>query len=264
MAKFTMPAASILEYAGEMAPLGWLLCNGKAVSRSKYKDLFSVLGTRFGKGNGRTTFNVPDKRWFFTRGFGGLVGGSFGTAGVSTANNNISLVDHNFNRSGIPVRFTTTTTLPTGLSLSTTYWTIYQDEVTLQFATTEANALAGTALTISSTGTGTHTVTQYADPDFASRTAMVTGGAVSDRIGSVQRSAFASHTHTVTDPTHVHSVQGYAASGAATGLVYDPVAELVATAVQNTAAASTGVTNQNTGGNETRPDNIYMNYIIKY
>ena len=49
----------------------WLLCNGQAVSRATYADLFAIIGTNFGKGNGVTTFNVPDYRGKFLRGLGG-------------------------------------------------------------------------------------------------------------------------------------------------------------------------------------------------
>lgn len=47
-------------WPGSTAPEGWLLCNGQAVSRTTYANLFSVLGTAYGQGNGSTTFNVPD------------------------------------------------------------------------------------------------------------------------------------------------------------------------------------------------------------
>lgn len=49
----------------------WLLCNGQAVSRTVYADLFTLIGTNFGEGNGVTTFNVPDYRGKFLRGLGG-------------------------------------------------------------------------------------------------------------------------------------------------------------------------------------------------
>lgn len=49
----------------------WLLCNGQAVSRTTYSELFAVIGTQFGSGNGTTTFNVPDYRGKFLRGLGG-------------------------------------------------------------------------------------------------------------------------------------------------------------------------------------------------
>lgn len=57
------------------------------------------------------------------------------------------------------VRFTTTTTLPTGLSLATDYWLIRVSATTARVATTFANAIAGTAIAFTDAGTGTHTVT---------------------------------------------------------------------------------------------------------
>jgi microcystin-dependent protein len=40
-------------------PAGYLLCDGSAVSRTTYADLFAVIGTTFGAGDGSTTFNLP-------------------------------------------------------------------------------------------------------------------------------------------------------------------------------------------------------------
>ena len=60
---------------------------------------------------------------------------------------------------GTKVTFSSTTTLPAGLSTSTTYYLIYQSTTTFKVATSLANALAGTAVDITDTGTGTHTVT---------------------------------------------------------------------------------------------------------
>lgn len=48
-------------YAGESAPDGWLPCDGTAVPRDQYPALFAVCGTRYGAGDGATTFNVPDE-----------------------------------------------------------------------------------------------------------------------------------------------------------------------------------------------------------
>ncbi len=50
----------VMAYGGSSAPNGWLLCNGSAVSRTTYADLFSIIGTTFGVGDGSTTFNLPD------------------------------------------------------------------------------------------------------------------------------------------------------------------------------------------------------------
>ena len=46
--------------AGSTIPDGWLLCNGAAVSRTTYAKLFAAIGTRYGSGNGSTTFNLPN------------------------------------------------------------------------------------------------------------------------------------------------------------------------------------------------------------
>lgn len=50
-------------------PSGWLECNGQAASRTTYAGLFAVIGTTYGSGDGATTFNVPDLRGEFVRGW---------------------------------------------------------------------------------------------------------------------------------------------------------------------------------------------------
>lgn len=57
-----VPIGTILEFAGSTAPANYLMCNGQAVSRTEYAELFLVIGTTYGSGNGSTTFNVPDRR----------------------------------------------------------------------------------------------------------------------------------------------------------------------------------------------------------
>ena len=47
-------------WGGSTAPDGYLLCNGGAVSRSLYADLFAVIGTTYGAGDGSTTFKLPN------------------------------------------------------------------------------------------------------------------------------------------------------------------------------------------------------------
>lgn len=49
----------------------WFLCNGQAISRVTYADLFALIGTKFGVGDGTSTFNLPDYRGKFLRGLGG-------------------------------------------------------------------------------------------------------------------------------------------------------------------------------------------------
>lgn len=55
-----MLIGSIVMFAGSVAPDGWLLCDGSAVSRESYSSLYSVIGNLYGSGDGSTTFNIPD------------------------------------------------------------------------------------------------------------------------------------------------------------------------------------------------------------
>ena len=64
-----VPVGSITPIVGVAAPAGWLLCDGTAVSRTTYSSLFTTCATNFGVGDGSTTFNVPDLRGYFVRGF---------------------------------------------------------------------------------------------------------------------------------------------------------------------------------------------------
>lgn len=52
----------VCPFAGTTAPDGWLICDGSAVSRTTYADLFAVIGTTYGTGDGNSTFNLPDYR----------------------------------------------------------------------------------------------------------------------------------------------------------------------------------------------------------
>ena len=56
------PSGVMTMYGGNTAPRGWLLCDGSAVSRTQFANLFGVIGTNFGSGDGSTTFNLPDMR----------------------------------------------------------------------------------------------------------------------------------------------------------------------------------------------------------
>jgi len=63
------PTGTIISFTINTVPNGYLECDGSAVSRSTYTDLFSVIGTNYGAGNGTTTFNLPDYRGQFLRGY---------------------------------------------------------------------------------------------------------------------------------------------------------------------------------------------------
>lgn len=62
-----LPSGVMIDYAGTTAPSGWLMCDGAAISRTVYADLFNAISTVYGAGDGSTTFNLPDFRGRFAR-----------------------------------------------------------------------------------------------------------------------------------------------------------------------------------------------------
>ena len=60
IAQTTEKPGMIKPFAGTTVPTGYLLCDGSAVSRTTYADLFTAIGTTYGSGDGSTTFNLPD------------------------------------------------------------------------------------------------------------------------------------------------------------------------------------------------------------
>lgn len=64
-----VPSGAVIAFAMSSAPTGWLKADGTAVSRTTYAALFSAIGTTFGSGDGSTTFNLPDLRAEFVRGY---------------------------------------------------------------------------------------------------------------------------------------------------------------------------------------------------
>jgi microcystin-dependent protein len=55
-----MPIGSVIDFAGPSAPAGWLVCDGRLISRATYSDLFAAIGTTWGSGDGSTTFRLPN------------------------------------------------------------------------------------------------------------------------------------------------------------------------------------------------------------
>ena len=67
--KDSVPTAAIFAFPLTTIPPGYLECDGSAISRTTYANLFAVIGTTYGVGDGSTTFNLPDYRGEFLRGF---------------------------------------------------------------------------------------------------------------------------------------------------------------------------------------------------
>ena len=65
----SVPAGTVIYHAANTAPTNFIKANGAAISRTTYADLFAAIGTTFGAGDGSSTFNVPDLRGEFPRGW---------------------------------------------------------------------------------------------------------------------------------------------------------------------------------------------------
>lgn len=64
-----VPSGAVMSFAMNTAPSGWLECDGSAVSRTTYSALYAQIGDTYGAGDGSTTFNLPDLRGEFVRGW---------------------------------------------------------------------------------------------------------------------------------------------------------------------------------------------------
>ena len=87
------------------APDGYVLCDGSAISRTDFADLFAVISTTYGVGNGSTTFNVPNLTGKFPQGKDGsnnLAGtGGANTVTVSLTNNQAVTVTGNIDNTSL-------------------------------------------------------------------------------------------------------------------------------------------------------------------
>lgn len=94
------PAGEVTAFATNVAPSGWLVCDGALVSRTTYSRLFAAIGTRFGGGNGSTTFQLPDLRGEFIRGWDSGRGVDAGRVLGSSQSDQNKLHSHGVNDPG--------------------------------------------------------------------------------------------------------------------------------------------------------------------
>ena len=80
MLEHSLPTGSIIYLAVEDIPTGYLLCDGSTVSRNSYSNLYAVLGTKYGAGDGTTTFSIPNLIGKFAE--GGSTAGTYKDAGL--------------------------------------------------------------------------------------------------------------------------------------------------------------------------------------
>ena len=83
------PIGTIYAFAGNNIPVGYLPCNGSEINRETYADLFAVIGTTYGSGNGSTTFNLPNLTDKFIQ--GSDTAGTVKSAGLPNIKGNFSV-----------------------------------------------------------------------------------------------------------------------------------------------------------------------------
>jgi len=241
------PVGIISPYAGLSAPSGWLLCDGELYNgaASDYADLYAVIGQKYGAGAG-DYFHVPDLRGVFLRGLSKTPDRTFDNTKVWPVPDEIVIFNHEYHRTGFPIRLTTSDTLPAPFLINTTYYVIRVDVGTIQLAASRANAFAGTQIDITTSGAGTQTVHSYLEEDEDSRLKLADGGNDGEDLGSYQPDEFDSHAHSISPTAIRYDYLNGATSGTA----------ILAGANQIFGTAATG-------GSETRPRNVNVNYIIK-
>lgn len=200
-----MPTGSIITWVGSPTspPSGWLFCNGSAVSRTTYSNLFGIISTYFGAGDGSTTFNLPD---FRERSLVGAISANAGIAVANTSGGKVwaygSLAEDPFS----------------SLSHSTETWshthTISDDS---QGSHTHASNHSTTATYSSQSSAGEHTHTYTATAATNGHSHTITGGLASS-VGTISvnvtsatdSAAGTGHTHTVGNVSggnsHTHTV----------------------------------------------------------
>lgn len=143
------PLGTVVPYAGNTAPNGWLVCNGAAVSREMYADLFAVIGTTYGAGDGAATFNLPNLVDKFVEGgsssgaiksaglpniTGQLLGGAIhGSAAIANGGNGAFTIHSGGNAAGFIDAYTGTANYNSGITFNASKSnSIYGSSTTVQ------------------------------------------------------------------------------------------------------------------------------------
>jgi microcystin-dependent protein len=230
-----------LPYAGATVPTGWLECDGSAVLRATYPDLYTAIGTTWGSGDGSTTFNLPDMRGKVTVGSGtGTVTASGVDADVDTGNDTLAVASNDTKWiTGMAVVFNLTSGTITGLTDDTTYYVIRASSTTIKLASTLANAQNGTAIDLTAKSSPVWDITHT----FTARTLGQYGGEQSHAQSSTELFA------------HVHAASVGSNNGTLSG------AGAIADFNQN--VSSTSSTGGNAAMNIMQPFAV-TKYIISY
>ncbi|KAB8039448.1 hypothetical protein GCL60_04125 [Silvanigrella paludirubra] len=224
-----VPPGTVVAFAGEKVPKGWLLCDGSAVNRQTYLELFEVLKTSHGIGDGSSTFNIPDYRGLFLRGVSHSKNNEVDT---SASNRQAMKLGGNTGNKVGSIQldsFKTHSHNSGGLKNSSSYFsysgTSYPSNSTVYFTTSE-------------NGSHSHS---YAGAARANGRFMVDGGTGLDVSSTNETHYSGSHRHSgsISLPNYSFSISS----------------SISAQTISGSTSAE--------GDSETRPKNAYVHYIIK-
>lgn len=261
----TIPVGHVDIFAMSTPPTGYLVCNGAAVSRTTYAALFAAIGNTYGSGDGATTFNLPDLRGRFIRGWDSGAGLDPGRVFGSLQDDALESHTHTGSSDTAAAHTHTATSDATAASAGTPAGTL---------SSTSAGTPAGTLSSDSHTHTGTtasagaHT---HGLPEGMKGTNNTAYGPTPDFPGSAvaETDSAGAHTHTFTtsSDSHTHIFTGSAMGTHGhtfTGSAMAAHDHAVTTTVAAGGAHSHALTINAAGGSETRPANVAMLACIKY
>jgi microcystin-dependent protein len=217
-----VPLGSINLYAGSTAPPGWLLCDGSAINRVFYKDLFNTIGVTYGGGDGSTTFNLPNLQQRFPLGKAisgtGATLGSTGGAIDHAHSLGAITISGSTGSSGVSISGSTSTDGSHSHSGSTGSESSHTHSITVP---DQSTGVASTGITVNlATGAIPETIPGHTH-DVPSQ--IFTSGSGSSHSHSI--SSDGSHSHTagsLAGAAHTHSSGTLSASGANTGTANPP------------------------------------------
>jgi len=244
-----LPSGIILPYAAATAPTGWLECNGADVSMTDYEELYDIIGNTYGLNTGEN-------------------------ATFDNTTDTVEDVAHGLSENDIVELSNSGGALPTGLAADTKYFAVSVASDTFQLSTTSG----GSAINFTDDGTGTHSYHNEmklpdlrgqfirgwdhgagTDPDAASRTDRG-DGTTGDNVGTKQADEVEAHTHG-NSGSHDHDIR---VSGGSTSYnIIDAVIANASSATDSEVVRASTHEHTSVGGNENRPININMMYIIK-
>lgn len=152
-----LPVGIVQAFAGTTIPMGWLLCDGSAVSRTTYANLYACIGTTYGAGDGSTTFNLPNLVDKFVE--GSATAGTQRSAGlpnikgtitfrtIDTSDNNLIFGEYDVDHPTGTFYKTTKSWSGAHAALSTSGYSPYQMEQ-LNMDASKSNVIYGNSTTV--------------------------------------------------------------------------------------------------------------------